>query len=128
MANPRLVSCMWLFPQFHASLLHMICFFYQQPSSVIMLCLARATHKLHYHIIITLLNNYDEALTSAGDHPFLFTACLSFHRVKAIKALQRACLGVAGHLSTTPRWGIPLRAFPTATTTKLAGLFSTLFL
>ena len=36
-----------------------------------------------------------------------------------------ARLGVAGHLYTTPKWGIPLSAFPNCTTSKLAGLFST---
>ena len=36
----------------HAALLHMLSFFYQQPSSVIMLRLAM--HKVHYHVIITL--------------------------------------------------------------------------
>ena len=45
--NPR------LFAQFHAALFHMLCFFYQQPRSVIMLRLA--AHKLHYHVIIILL-------------------------------------------------------------------------
>ena len=39
-----------------------------------------------------------------------------------------ARLGVAGHLSTTPRWGISLSAFPNGSTSKLAGLFSTLSL
>ena len=34
----------------------------------------------------------------------------------------RARLGVAGHLSTTLRWGIPLGAFPNGTTSELAGL------
>ena len=47
---------------------------------------------------------------------------------KAIKALQRARLGVGGHLSTTPRWGNPLRVLPNGTTSKLAGLFPTLSL
>ena len=40
----------------------------------------------------------------------------------------RARLGVARHMSTTPRWGIPLSAFPNGTTGKLFGLFSTLSL
>ena len=72
---------------------------------------AMATHKLHYHTIITLLDNYDDALTSGGDHLFVFTACLSSYREKAIKALKRARLGVAGHLLTTPRWGNPTKCF-----------------
>ena len=37
----------------HKIFFHMVGFFYQQPSSVIMLRLA--THKAHYHVIITLL-------------------------------------------------------------------------
>ena len=40
----------------------------------------------------------------------------------------RARLGVSSHLSTTLKWGIPLSAFPNGTTSKLAGLFSTLSL
>ena len=38
----------------------------------------------------------------------------------------RARLGVASHLSTTPRWGIPLSAFSNGTTSKIADLFSAL--
>ena len=38
---------------------------------------------------------------------------------------MRARLGVAGHLSTTPRWGNPLSAFPNGTTSKLAGFLHT---
>ena len=41
----------------------------------------------------------------------IFDYLFSYHE-KAIKALIRARFGVAGHLSTTPRWGISLRAFP----------------
>ena len=44
-ANPRIVSRMRLCAQLHAALFHMLCFFYQDPRSVIMLRLA--THKLH---------------------------------------------------------------------------------
>ena len=40
----------------------------------------------------------------------------------------RARLGVAGHLSTTLRWGIPLSAFSKGTTSKLADLFHTVLL
>ena len=43
----------------------------------------------------------------------------------------RAHLGIASHLSTTPTdqdGGILLNAFPNGTTSKLAGLFSTLSL
>ena len=32
-ANPRFASRMWLFAWFHATLFHMLCFFYQQPGS-----------------------------------------------------------------------------------------------
>ena len=39
---------------------------------------------------------------------------------KAIITLQRACLKVAGHLSTTPRWGNSACVFPDGTTSKLA--------
>ena len=39
-ANPRLASRMRLFAQFPAALFHILCFFYQQPSSVTMLRLA----------------------------------------------------------------------------------------
>ena len=53
---------------------------------------------------------------------------LSSYHEKTIKALQRACLGVGGHLSTAPRWGNSLRALPNGTTSKLAGLFPTLSL
>ena len=53
-------------------------------------------------------------------------AYLSSYHEKAIKTLQRVCLEVAGHLSATPRRGIPPNAFPTGTTSKLTGLFSTL--
>ena len=38
---------------------------------------------------------------------------------------MRACLGVAGHLSTTLRWGIPLSAFPNGTTSKSASFLHT---
>ena len=51
----------------------------------------------------------------------------SYHEI-TIKALQRARLGVGGHLSTAPRWGNPLRVLPNGTTSKLAGLFPTLSL
>ena len=44
-ANPRIASRRQLFAQFHAALFHMLCFFYQDPRSVIMLRLAM--HKLH---------------------------------------------------------------------------------
>ena len=37
-------------------------------------------------------------------------------------------LGVASHLSTALRWGNPLSALLKRTTSKLAGLFSTLTL
>ena len=37
------------------------------------------------------------------------------------RSAVRARLGVAGHLTTTLRWGIPLSAFPNGTTSKLAG-------
>ena len=40
----------------------------------------------------------------------------------------QARLGVASHLSTTLRWGIPLSAFLNGSTNKLAGLFSILSL
>ena len=39
---------------------------------------------------------------------FLYVAAyFSPYPQKAINALYRACIGVAGHLSTTPRWGSP---------------------
>ena len=37
----------------------------------------------------------------------------------------RVRLGVAGHLSTIPKWGIPLSAFSNGTTSELAGLLRT---
>ena len=54
------VADLRLFAQFHAALFHMLCFFYQDPRSVIMLRLA--THKLHS----LCKENYNEALTSGG--------------------------------------------------------------
>ena len=44
--------------------------------------------------------------------------------------LEKAIEGVSGHkvMSTTLKWGIALSAFAYGTTTKLAGLFSTLSL
>ena len=41
------------------------------------------------------------------------------------RSAVRARLGVAGHLSTTLRWGIPLSAFPNGTTSKLADFLHT---
>ena len=87
-ANPRLASRMRLFARFHAAFFPLRFFFYQQPGSVVMLCLA--THKLHYHVTVTLLENHDEALSSGGRHLLvlhLITAYLSSYREKAIKAL-----------------------------------------
>ena len=55
---------------------------------------------------------------------FILLSRDSDHDQRAI----RARLGVASHLSSTPRWGIPLSALPNSTTSKLAGLFFTLFL
>ena len=41
---------------------------------------------------------------------FVFTVvAYLFYHEKAIKALQRARLGVAHHLYTTPRWGNPVK-------------------
>ena len=45
------------------------------PRSVIMLRLA--THEVHYRVIISLLENYDEALTSGGGHLFVLSSRLS---------------------------------------------------
>ena len=51
--------------------------------------------------------------------------CISSYQEKAIKAY----LEVSGHCLTTPRRGeIPLRAFPNVTTSKFAGLVTTLSL
>ena len=51
---------------------------------------------------------------------------LSSCHEKAIKALKRARLGVAAICLPHQDGGIPLSAFPNGTTSKLAGLFSTL--
>ena len=59
---------------------------------------------------------------------FLFSCIFILLSRESDQCAIRARLGVAGHLSTTPRWGIPLSAFPNSTTSKLAGLFSTLSL
>ena len=45
------------------------------PRSVIMLRLA--THEVHYRVIISLLENYDEALTSGVGHLFVLSSRLS---------------------------------------------------
>ena len=60
---------------------------------------------------------------------YLVAYLISYHE-KARKALQLTCLEVASHLSTTQRYGIPLTAFPSDTTSKLAvaGLFFALSL
>ena len=57
-----------------------------------------------------------------------FVAYLFSYHEKAIKTLYGARLGVASHLFTTPKWGIPLSVFSNSTTDKLAGLFFTLSL
>ena len=93
----------------HAALFHMLCFFYQQPRSVIMLRLP--THKLHYHAIITLLENYDLALTSVRGYLFVFSCAFILLSQESDQCAIRARLGVAGYLSTTPRWGNPTNCF-----------------
>ena len=59
---------------------------------------------------------------------YLFSCIFILLSRESDQSAMRARLGVASHLSTTPRWGIPLSAFPNGTTSKLAGLFSTLSL
>ena len=55
---------------------------------------------------------------------FVFSCIFILLSRKSDQCAIRARLGVASHLSTTPRWGNPLSAFPNGTTSKLAGLFS----
>ena len=52
---------------------------------------------------------------------FLYLVAYSpSYREKTIKALLRARLGVAGHLSTTPKWGNSAECFSNGTSSKLA--------
>ena len=63
-----------------------------------------------------------------GSNRYLYlVAYLSSYHEKAIKSLLRARLGVAGHLSATIRWGNSAKCL-FLPKSKLAGLFSTLFL
>ena len=62
---------------------------------------------------------------------FLFSCIFILLTRKSDQSAIRVRLGVArlggaGHLSTTPRWGNSVSAFPNGTASKLAGLFSTL--
>ena len=41
---------------------------------------------------------------------FVFSCIFSSYHEKATNAFTRACLGVASHLSTTPRWGNPAKS------------------
>ena len=59
---------------------------------------------------------------------FVFSCIFTLLSRKSDQCAIRACFGVAGHLSTAPRWGNPLNVFPNDTTSKLAGLFLTLSL
>ena len=77
-ANPRLASRMRLFAQFHAALFHVLCFFYKEPRSVVMLSLA--THKL-------LRNNY--VLRELFHIIFIFLSRESDQR--AIASSSRSC-------------------------------------
>ena len=58
---------------------------------------------------------------------FVFSCTFLLSRESDHSAI-RARLGVASHLSTTPRWESLLSAFFNGTTSKLDGLFSTLAL
>ena len=63
-------------------------------------------------LVVDLNNNSNYVETTQLQFLLSLAAYLSSYHEKAIKALSQAHLGVAGHLSTTPRRGNPAECLP----------------
>ena len=81
-------------------------------------------YRTHLHVI---QSNPPKPIKLHPPFFFLFSCIFTLLSRESDQCAIPARLGVAGHLSTTPRWGIPLSAFPNGTS-KPAGLFYTVSL